>query len=130
MLLKICRKPQRANEYLLSYFGSKDMGISHTLFRRFFWADNVLWKEDISKHRVSVVLAGRDIVIDTKVIRAYLTGSEDAAIETSVWEDEGWRSDGLDVQWFPNLDHGQIFDDKTARSRLLQIVCRFCEPRF
>ncbi len=106
------------------------MGISHTLFRRFFWADNVLWKEDISKHRVSVVLAGRDIVIDTKVIRAYLTGSEDAAIETSVWEDEGWRSDRLDVQWFPNLDHGQIFDDKTARSRLLQIVCRFCEPRF
>ena len=130
MLLKICRKPRQANEYLLSYFGSKDMGISHTLFRRFFWADNVLWKEDISKHRVSVVLAGRDIVIDTKVIRAYLTGSEDAAIETSVWEDEGWRSDRLDVQWFPNLDHGQIFDDKTARSRLLQIVCRFCEPRF
>ncbi|KAJ4157947.1 uncharacterized protein LMH87_008499 [Akanthomyces muscarius] len=126
----ICRKPRQANEYLLSYFGSKDMGISHTLFRRFFWADNVLWKEDISKHRVSVVLAGRDIVIDTKVIRAYLTGSEDAAIETSVWEDEGWRSDRLDVQWFPNLDHGQIFDDKTARSRLLQIVCRFCEPRF
>lgn len=103
------------------------MGISHTLFRRFFWADSVLWKEDISKHRVSVVLAGRDIVVDTKVIRAYLTSSADLFADTAGWKDERWQSDGLDVQWFKNLDHGQVFDDKTAKSRLLEIVCRFCE---
>ncbi|OAR00269.1 hypothetical protein LLEC1_03402, partial [Akanthomyces lecanii] len=125
----ICRKPRRANEYLLSYFGSKDMGVSHTLFRRFFWADNVLWKEDIRKHRVSVVLAGRDIVIDTKVIRAYLTGLTDAPVDTAAGEDEGWMGDGLDVHWFPNFDHGQVFDDKMARNRLLRIVGKFCEQR-
>ncbi|KAG7100586.1 hypothetical protein HYQ44_019938 [Verticillium longisporum] len=47
------RKPTHANEHLLSYFGAKDMGTSHTLFRRFFWAENILWKEDIQDHRVS-----------------------------------------------------------------------------
>ncbi|KAH7190271.1 hypothetical protein BKA60DRAFT_664498 [Fusarium oxysporum] len=56
----ICRRPSQPNEYLLSYFGSKDIGIAHTLFRRFFWADNLLWKEDIRDHPVTVVLAGRD----------------------------------------------------------------------
>ncbi|KAG7118612.1 hypothetical protein HYQ44_005755 [Verticillium longisporum] len=44
------RKPTNANEHLLSYFGAKDIGISHTLFRRFFWAENILWKEDIQDH--------------------------------------------------------------------------------
>ncbi|KAM3537377.1 hypothetical protein ARSEF1564_009701 [Beauveria bassiana] len=123
----ICREPRRANEYLLSYFGSKDMGISHTLFRRFFWADNVLWTDDISKHRVSVVLAGRDIVTDTKVIRAYLEGPKDATLKRKAWEDVVWRDDGLEVEWFPQFDHGQVFDDEAARSRLVRIVCSFCE---
>ncbi|EJP61372.1 uncharacterized protein BBA_09668 [Beauveria bassiana ARSEF 2860] len=117
----ICREPRRANEYLLSYFGSKDMGISHTLFRRFFWADNVLWTDDISKHRVSVVLAGRDIVTDTKVIRAYLEGPKDTTLKRKAWEDVVWRDDGLEVEWFPQFDHGQVFDDEAGRSRLVRI---------
>ena len=105
------------------------MGISHTLFRRFFWADNVLWKEDIHGHRVTVVLAGRDIVIDSKVIRAYLTGSADGALEAGGAEGEVWEGDGVEVGWFPNLDHGQVFDKKRPRSRLVQIVRRFCEQQ-
>ncbi|KAH7120191.1 hypothetical protein B0J13DRAFT_649674 [Dactylonectria estremocensis] len=109
----ICRKPARANEHLLSYFGSKDMGVSHTLFRRFFWADNALWKEDIQGHRASVMLAGSDIVIDTKTIGAH-------------WEDGIWKGDGLDVVWFQDLDHGQVFDKRSRRGRLVDIVRRFC----
>ncbi|KAM9874273.1 alpha beta hydrolase fold family [Verticillium dahliae] len=79
------RKPTRANEHLLSYFGAKDMGISHTLFRRFFWAENILWKEDIQGHSVSVVLSGRDSIIDAKVIGAYLTGAPDGGLDTERW---------------------------------------------
>jgi hypothetical protein len=65
-----------ASEYLLSYFGSKDMGVAHTLFRRFIWSDNALWKEDVQGHHVAVVLAGKDVIVDTKVIGAYLTGAD------------------------------------------------------
>jgi pimeloyl-ACP methyl ester carboxylesterase len=122
----ICRRPSQPNEYLLSYFGSKDIGISHTLFRRFFWADNMLWKEDIQDRPVAVVLAGRDSVIDTKAIRAYLLGSENWTLETMDLMDLGRKDDRLDVIWFQDLDHGQIFDQKRTRSSLLEIVWTFC----
>ena len=52
------------------------MGVSHTLFRRFFWSENILWKEDIQNRRVTVVLSGKDLIVDTKAVKAYLTGSE------------------------------------------------------
>lgn len=103
------------------------MGVSHTLFRRFFWAENVLWKEDIQDHLVSVFLAGRDIVIDTKAIRAYLLGWEDWVLETGDWADEVWKVDRLELQWFQDLNHGQVFDEKRTRSRLVQVVRRLCK---
>ncbi|KAH7200779.1 hypothetical protein BKA60DRAFT_658606 [Fusarium oxysporum] len=113
----ICRRPSQPNEYLLSYFGSKDIGIAHTLFRRFFWADNLLWKEDIRDHPVTVVLAGRDSVIDTKAIRAYLLGSDNWILETTDLMDLGQK----------DLDHGQVFDEKRTRSSLVEIVWTFCK---
>ncbi|RMJ13501.1 hypothetical protein CDV36_006850 [Fusarium kuroshium] len=126
----ICRRPSQPNEYLLSYFGSKDIGIAHTLFRRFFWADNLLWKEDIQDRPVTVVLAGRDSVIDTKSIRAYLLGSGNWALETTDLMDLGRKDDGLDVIWFQDLDHGQVFDEKRTRSRLVEIVWTFCRLKY
>jgi hypothetical protein len=102
------------------------MGASHTLFRRFFWTDNILWKEDIQGHRVTVVLGGRDVIIDTKVIGVYLTGSDDWILETGSWEDGVWKGDGLDVLWFQDLDDGQVFNGRRTRMRLVDIVRRFC----
>ncbi|KAH6985552.1 hypothetical protein EDB80DRAFT_767963 [Ilyonectria destructans] len=121
----ICRKPTHASEHLLSYFGSKDMGVAHTLFRRFIWSDNALWKEDIQDHRVAVVLAGRDVIVDTKAIGAYLTGADDWSLETESWEHGVWKGDGLDVLWFQDLDHGEVFSGRRTRKRLVDIVRRF-----
>ncbi|KAF7553575.1 hypothetical protein G7046_g7075 [Stylonectria norvegica] len=104
----ICRKPKGPHQYQLSYFGSKDIGVSHTLFRRFFWADNVLWKEDLKGHKVTVVLAGQDGIVDTPVIGAYLTGAEDWVFQPEKWENGLWKGDGLDVLWFQDLHHGCI----------------------
>ncbi|RKK97089.1 hypothetical protein BFJ70_g17626 [Fusarium oxysporum] len=126
-IMSICRRPSQPKEYLLSYFGSKDIGIAHTLFRRFFWADNLLWKEDIRDHPVTVVLAGRDSVIDTKAIRAYLLGSDNWILETTDLMDLGQKGDRLDVIWFQDLDHGQVFDEKRTRSSLVEIVWTFCK---
>ncbi|UNI16736.1 hypothetical protein JDV02_003146 [Purpureocillium takamizusanense] len=126
----ICRKPSQANEYLLSYFGSKDMGVSHTLFRRFFWADNILWKEDIRGRRVTVALAGRDIVVDTSVIRAYLTGSgvaEGCALQTGDGGNAEMIGDTPGVLWFPDLDHGQVLYGKKTRRVLTRAVRTLCK---
>ncbi|KAF5230525.1 hypothetical protein FANTH_13797 [Fusarium anthophilum] len=126
----ICRLPSETKEYLLSYFGSKDIGIAHTLFRRFFWADNLLWKEDLQNHPAVVALASKDSIIDTKSIRAYLVGSKDWTRSPPTEDTGETASDGnLDVIWFEDLDHGQAFDHKTTRLPLVEVVRAFCnEP--
>jgi hypothetical protein len=86
-----------------------------------------LWKEDIRDHPVTVVLAGRDSVIDTKAIRAYLLGSDNWTLETTDLRDFGQKGDRLDVVWFEDLDHGQVFDEKRTRSSLVEIVWTFCK---
>lgn len=103
--------------------------MSHTLSRRFFWADNALWKEDIKGHRVGIALAGKDIVVDTKAIGAYLMGSEDWVGDRIAGSDIIWKGDGLEVMWFEDLDHGQIFKTKSTRRHLVQIVKDFCQER-
>lgn len=101
------------------------MGVSHTLFRRFYWADNILWKEDIQNHRVAVVLAGKDLIVDTKAVGAYLTGANNWILETEGWKDGVWKGDGLDVLWFQELDHGQVFERNVIRGRLVEIARTF-----
>ncbi|KIL87061.1 hypothetical protein FAVG1_09615 [Fusarium avenaceum] len=123
----ICREPSIPHEHLLSYFGSKDIGIAHTLFRRFFWADNLLWKEDIQDRPAAVVLAGRDSVIDTRAIRAYLQGSESWASEKVDVSNPSSKSGQMDVVWFEDFDHGQVFDHKKTRNSVVKIIRKFCQ---
>ena len=66
------RKPKRANEHQLYYFASMDMGVSHTLSRCFFWSENVLWKHEIGHRPITVSLAERDLIVDTKAVGNYL----------------------------------------------------------
>jgi hypothetical protein len=126
---QICRKPVRANEHQLYYFASKDMGVSHTLSRRFFWSENILWKEDIRDHRATVVLGGRDLIVNTEAVRTYLTADEAAKPDLSHQKEGAWKGDGLDVLWFPELDHAQVFDKKSTRLRLVNIVRSYCERK-
>jgi hypothetical protein len=66
------RKPKRANEHQLHYFGSMDMGVSHSLSRCFFWSENVLWKHEIGDRATTVSLAEQDLIVNTKAVGAYL----------------------------------------------------------
>ncbi|KAH7304600.1 hypothetical protein B0I35DRAFT_445096 [Stachybotrys elegans] len=121
----ICRKPVHASEHLLSYFGSKDMGVAHTLFRRFIWSENILWKEDIQGHRVAVVLAGRDVIVDTRTIGAYLTGANDWSLDTESWKNRVWKGKGLNLLWFQDLNHGEVFTQRRTREILVDIIRTF-----
>ena len=77
------RQPVHANEHLLWYFGSKDIGVAHTLARRFFWSENIIWKEELGLEvekrdegrKVTVVLGGKDILVDTNTVGCYLRGA-------------------------------------------------------
>jgi hypothetical protein len=96
------------------------MGVSHTLSRRFFW------KEDIQCRRVTVVLGGKDLIVNTEAVGIYLTGADNGIWETGSWKHGVWKGDGLDVRWFRELDHGQVFDKERTRGRLVGVVRRYC----
>lgn len=115
------RKPKRANEYQLYYFGSMDMGVAHTLSRTFFWSENILWKHDISGRRVTVVLSAKDLIVDTEAVGRYLTEDEEGA-QGRTWKAREWKGEGLDILWFKELDHAQVFDRKPNRSLLINVV--------
>ncbi|KAF3938402.1 hypothetical protein ABW19_dt0200503 [Dactylella cylindrospora] len=129
------RKPRRANEHMLHYFASTDPGIAHTLCRRFFWAENILWKEDLKGKKVTVWLSERDLIVDTGNVRRYLTGGfasrqpdeEEGGEEFGgfvdgecvVTDDEGGR---IKVVWCEGMDHAQVFDEKKWYTRLVKEI--------
>jgi pimeloyl-ACP methyl ester carboxylesterase len=148
------RQPVHANEHLLWYFGSKDIGVAHTLARRFFWSENIIWKEDLGLEieqweggrKVTVVFGGKDILVDTNTVGRYLVGAsfkepqiKDKAIrraseietatvpglvsaEGEEWKTRPWMGSGLEVLWFEQLDHGQVFELERTRRPIIKAI--------
>jgi pimeloyl-ACP methyl ester carboxylesterase len=130
------RQPAKASEYLLWYFGSKDIGVAHTLARRFFWVDNIIWKEDLGikgeKSReegrnVTVVLGGKDAIVDAETVAQYLVGSSSdvGAVEqeaTQARRSRSWRGYGLELLWYEQLDHGQTFSFENTRQPVIRAI--------
>ncbi|KAL9131537.1 MAG: hypothetical protein Q9217_000551 [Psora testacea] len=115
-----CRKPKGANELQLYYFASMDMGVAHTLGRHFFWQENSLWKHDIKGRQVSVSLAGKDLIVDTEAVGHYLANDDDSTSDR--WKDQTWKGQGLDILWFEDLDHAQVFDSRANCQILANVV--------
>lgn len=122
----VYRKPHRANEHQLYYFASKDMGVSHTLSRCFFWSENILWKEDIGDRRMTVSLSGCDLIVDTETVGAYIAGADAASKKSGEWKQRAWSGQGIDLLWFAKLDHAQVFDKKATRDVLVNVVREYC----
>jgi pimeloyl-ACP methyl ester carboxylesterase len=113
----VYRQARSANEWQLWYFTSRDPDISRTLSRHFFWSENVLWKEELVGRPVAIWLSGRDQVVNSGQVRKYLTDEDIAA--------ESWAKNGLEVHFDSDLDHATVFDTKTRRKRLLDVLDRF-----
>lgn len=117
-----CRKPAGANEYQLYYFASMDAGVAHTLARGFFWQENILWKEDLQDRRVTVVLCGKDLIVNTEAVGRYLASDKGHGSTDSTWKTKEWHGQGLDVIWFGDLDHAQVFETKQDYARLVKVI--------
>lgn len=118
------RKPRRANEHQLYYFASTDMMVSHTLARHFFWAQNILWKEELRGRDVTVSLGGRDLIVQTETVGKYLAGV-DLKSEDGSWKDKETRGEGLETIWWPTCDHAQVFERKDGRAKLASVLRRY-----
>ncbi len=122
----VYRTPRAANEWQLWYFASRDPDIARTLARHFFWAENILWKEDLAGEEVAVVLSGLDQIVDVREVRLYLTGEELPEGDEPPFL---WRKDGLQVLWYGGLDHAQAFDTKARRRSILDVLHEFADRR-
>ncbi|GAB7348397.1 hypothetical protein MBLNU459_g6831t1 [Dothideomycetes sp. NU459] len=133
------RLPSSAKELVLWYFGSKDIGVAHTLARRFFWSENIIWKEDFGAERdLAVVLSGKDLIVNTKAVRRYLTTPASEApgavwktyndpsvpCTTIVKEAAAGPTKGakFEVLWFEEVYHGQVFDHEETRGPVIEAI--------
>ncbi|KAK9241804.1 hypothetical protein V1506DRAFT_465600 [Lipomyces tetrasporus] len=122
------RKPKSANEWLLWYFGSMDMGVAYTLARRFFWSENVLWRKDFGDRHITIFLAENDAIVDTDQVRRYLLEAETGRETAGDLDGKPGLNDRKmgrrpsTVIWCKNIHHGHVFDSKTWRKRLINEV--------
>ncbi|KAJ4466072.1 hypothetical protein C8R41DRAFT_76995 [Lentinula lateritia] len=116
------RPPREANEWQLWYFASRDPDIAYVLGRCFFWAENVLWREDLDSNpgvKFAVVFSGKDQIVPAPLVRRYLTGEDEVKDR---WESDNRR---LEVLFYPELDHAMVFDTKERRRGMVEILDRF-----
>ncbi|KAK3317783.1 hypothetical protein B0T19DRAFT_297637 [Cercophora scortea] len=142
------RAPRTANEWQLWYFASMDMGVAEGLGRHFFWRENIIWKDELltGGRKVVACLSGRDLIVDTQSVGRYLACEGDlkderdkdrqAVIDETFDSRPGdvaatWRrcvgQDGLEVLWFPKLDHAQVFDSREHRRLVIDAILRCCQ---
>jgi len=123
----VYRYPRHANEWQLWYFASRDADIARALARHFFWFENVLFREDVvgpGRPPVAVSLSGRDQIVDARAVWGYLTDGEEEVGSSSL-QRRRWARDGLEVLYFPELDHATVFDAGADRAALLEVLSRF-----
>lgn len=144
------RPPKHAKEWQLWFIGSKDPGVAYTLGRHFFWTENILWYDrilELVEHGMNMTasLGGRDLIVNTQAVRNYLARDdvpqpmvktdkerrmyvdckkEDEA-NVAEWNTRKWRGSGLEVVWFDNLDHAQVFDTRETRVKLVNILVEY-----
>lgn len=139
------RKPVHANEHQLWYFPSKDMGVAHTLAKRFSWSDNIIWKEDLGVEeararrkkgrKVTVALSGQDLIVDSEAVGHYLQSTTEKVVkqhsnlslgstekDLSSWKRRQWQGSGLEILWYNALDHAQVFDSRETRLPIIKAI--------
>jgi pimeloyl-ACP methyl ester carboxylesterase len=119
------RTPHKRTEWTLWYFSAKDMYVSHTLHRRSFWTESIMWKEDLKDIDVTVCLAGNDIIVNSDAVGRYLFGDENDELGT--WKERLWTGKGLDLVWFAEGDHADVFDHQWMRERLVNVMVKYVE---
>ena len=120
----IYRPPSTLMQYLIYFFASRELTISHTLHRLFYWYNNIILLDEIpSNIGVLVGIGGSDEVLNAASVYEYtekcaikrkeaeakkLTASEDCAeIITHYW---------------PNFSHAEILMRTDAQASLISAM--------
>ncbi|KAH9892200.1 hypothetical protein F4778DRAFT_329883 [Xylariomycetidae sp. FL2044] len=98
-------------------------------------ADGGVGDSSRTRHRtrkVAVCLSERDLIVDTLAVARYLTGDDEwRPPSTGDGRDKlgparHLAPDGIEVLWFPGMDHAQAFDHKESLDYLCSITNDCC----
>ncbi len=53
--------------------------------------------------------------------------SDEKSVEE--WKSRPWKGSGIEVLWFQDLDHAQVFDKRSTRRILINVIHEYCESR-
>lgn len=53
--------------------------------------------------------------------------SDDTLEGDEEWKERAWKGEGIDVLWFKDLDHAQVFDKAPSRKRLISCILSYCD---
>ena len=71
---------------------------------------------------MTVSLAGKDLIVDTEAVGSYLAQNGDSRLAPAAWKQQKWKGIGLDILWFEELDHAQVFDSKDNCEILAHVI--------
>ena len=128
------RIPREANEYQLCYFACTDIGVAHNLARHFFWAESILWKEEVGNRKMTVLLGAKDVIVNTEAVGGYLTREDaiqaiDDHRDSQSCKTQKWSGNGIEVVWLPECDHAEVVDHKEYRKQVLDVTMQYCSAR-
>ncbi|KZT10375.1 uncharacterized protein LAESUDRAFT_810033 [Laetiporus sulphureus 93-53] len=113
----VYRQPRLASEWLLWYFVCRDPDTSRAIQRNFFLTENALWKDDLDGRKYTVVLGGKDLLLNTKEIRRYFTGEEG--------EQFRWQREGVEVIYRGDIGHEEVLFTQERRRPMLKALMDF-----
>ena len=78
---------------------------------------------------ILINLEGDDISASTSEVRMCEgNGTDSEALgDGEKWKYRARKGTGIDVLWFKELDHAQVFDRKNTRGRVIQAIHHYCE---
>ena len=56
-------------------------------------------------------------------------GDDEFDIDDEEWKFRPWKGNGIDILWFKDLDHAQVFDKSSTRRRLINAIRVYCEDK-
>lgn len=96
----------RLRDWLVHYFAKRELHVSHTLSRHFWWHRNILWAEELPPTvPTTVLLSGRDEIAPAASVREYLQ-----------------QFPHVHVLWYEELRHAQFLLRRDIQQRIVERV--------
>ncbi|KAF2007615.1 hypothetical protein P154DRAFT_593145 [Amniculicola lignicola CBS 123094] len=125
------RVPVEANEWELWWAAQTEPDIAFNLSRRFCWREHVVWKEDLVGKPVTLIMGGKDCIVNPIAIASYITRdypTPDGELERERWTKsiETWTGEGLELVWLEGYDHGQWLMSSKVLPKITKIIESYC----